>query len=106
MLALKAADAPPNAPKEDVVAARALLACAFAARFDMAGLGEGNATQGRGRRWQVGGMSLWRRKKSEPAAATYPSTHKKHTLARQSPWQRFTDYAKYAALLDDGTNCG
>jgi hypothetical protein len=29
----------PKAPKEDVVAARALLACAFAVRFDMAGLG-------------------------------------------------------------------
>ena len=39
MLALNAADALPKAPKEDVVAARALLACAFAVRFDMAGLG-------------------------------------------------------------------
>jgi hypothetical protein len=39
VLALNAADALPKAPKEDVVAARALLACAFAVRFDMAGLG-------------------------------------------------------------------
>jgi hypothetical protein len=38
VLALNAADALPKAPKEDVVAARALLACAFAVRFDMAGL--------------------------------------------------------------------
>jgi hypothetical protein len=47
VLALNAADALPKAPKEDVVAARALLACAFAVRFDMAGLDEGKLPQGR-----------------------------------------------------------
>ena len=81
MLALKAADAPPNAPKE-VVAARALLACAFAARFDMAGLSEGSATQGRGRR--RGRRDVFVATEQVEASCSYVFKYTKETHARTS----------------------
>jgi hypothetical protein len=64
------------------VAARALLACAFAARFDMAGLGEGCVTQGRGR-GEVGGI-VFEAMKQVKASCSYVSKYTKETHARTS----------------------
>jgi hypothetical protein len=82
VLALNAADALPKAPKEDVVAARALLACAFAVRFDMAGLDEGKLSQGRC--WIEVWAEVFVTMKRNKAGCSYVSEWIKETHSRTS----------------------
>jgi hypothetical protein len=107
VLALNAADALPNAPKEDVVAARALLACAFPVRFDMAGLDDGTMSVGVSAGYGVQARDV--RDGETNQGWLQLRKHTKETQCRMPAnitRQRFADHAKYAALLDDGTSCG